>query len=176
MAIWQKLFSRVNWENEPSANTPINETNLNKSDYALDQIDDRVIELNNRTNSLEGYETRVSQLEQQALEHAGNAKTSEDNAKTSETNAKTSEDNALISQNLSENWAVGTPTGLREDEATNNSKYWAERASQSAETAGFMGFEIKEDGCLYMGRTPNIVDKVDFAIVNDSDLEVRIYA
>lgn len=31
--------SRINWENEPSIATPINETNLNKMDYALYSID-----------------------------------------------------------------------------------------------------------------------------------------
>lgn len=31
--------NRINWENEPSINTPINETNLNKMDYALYQHD-----------------------------------------------------------------------------------------------------------------------------------------
>ena len=40
-----KAFSRVNWRNLPNRTTPINETNLNKSDLALDTIDDRVISL-----------------------------------------------------------------------------------------------------------------------------------
>lgn len=31
--------TRINWENEPSINTPINETNLNKMDYALYEHD-----------------------------------------------------------------------------------------------------------------------------------------
>ena len=31
--------ARINWENEPSINTPINEVNLNKMDYALYSID-----------------------------------------------------------------------------------------------------------------------------------------
>lgn len=42
---WEKTFSRVRWENFPSVKTPIDETNLNKSDAALNVIDDRVIEL-----------------------------------------------------------------------------------------------------------------------------------
>ena len=36
---------RIVWENEPSAKTPINETNLNKMDYALNVIDERVVNL-----------------------------------------------------------------------------------------------------------------------------------
>lgn len=41
----QKVYSRINWENYPSENTPLNEGNLNRTDYALDEIDDRVIAL-----------------------------------------------------------------------------------------------------------------------------------
>lgn len=39
----QKTYQRINWENYPSDQTPINETNLNKIDVAVDEIDDRVI-------------------------------------------------------------------------------------------------------------------------------------
>lgn len=39
----QRVYAnRINWENEPSQNTPINENNLNKMDYALFTIDGRV--------------------------------------------------------------------------------------------------------------------------------------
>lgn len=41
----QKVYSRINWENYPSENTPLNESNLNRTDYAIDEIDDRVIAL-----------------------------------------------------------------------------------------------------------------------------------
>ena len=41
----QKTYERINWENFPSTDTPINETNLNAVDYAVDTIDDRVISL-----------------------------------------------------------------------------------------------------------------------------------
>lgn len=41
----QKTYSRINWENYPSEQTPINESNLNRMDYAVDEIDDRVISL-----------------------------------------------------------------------------------------------------------------------------------
>lgn len=39
----QKLYSRINWENEPSIETPLNEQNLNRMDAALDGVDNRVI-------------------------------------------------------------------------------------------------------------------------------------
>lgn len=41
----QKTYSRINWQNYPSEETPLNESNLNRMDYALDEIDDRVITL-----------------------------------------------------------------------------------------------------------------------------------
>lgn len=40
-----KLYSRINWENEPSVRSPLSESNLNKMDYALNEVDNRVINL-----------------------------------------------------------------------------------------------------------------------------------
>ena len=40
-----KVYTRINWENEPSFNTPINEENLNAMDVAINELDDRVVEL-----------------------------------------------------------------------------------------------------------------------------------
>lgn len=40
-----KTYGRINWENYPSDETPINESNLNKIDAATDEIDNRVITL-----------------------------------------------------------------------------------------------------------------------------------
>lgn len=41
----QKAYSRINWENYPSEATALNESNLNRMDYAIDEIDNRVITL-----------------------------------------------------------------------------------------------------------------------------------
>lgn len=41
----QKCYGRINWENYPSEETPINASNLNRIDYATDEIDNRVISL-----------------------------------------------------------------------------------------------------------------------------------
>ena len=40
-----KLYSRINWENEPSVRSPLSESNLNRMDYALNEVDNRVINL-----------------------------------------------------------------------------------------------------------------------------------
>lgn len=39
----QKIYSRINWENFPSEKTAVNESNLNKMDFAIDNLDDRVV-------------------------------------------------------------------------------------------------------------------------------------
>lgn len=39
----QKAHQNINWENTPSLETPLNETNLNLMDRSIDTIDDRVI-------------------------------------------------------------------------------------------------------------------------------------
>lgn len=41
----QKSYQRINWENYPSEETPLNASNLNRIDSATDTIDDRVIAL-----------------------------------------------------------------------------------------------------------------------------------
>lgn len=91
----QALYpNRIDWQNEPSKDTPLNANNLNKMDYALYQIDKRVLDL-------AGYQ-------ESAQTSANNAKTSENNAKISETNAKQSETNA---KKYMESAFSGTPDG-----------------------------------------------------------------
>lgn len=38
-----KIYQRIDWENYPSSATPLNEDNLNKMDYAIDKLDDRIV-------------------------------------------------------------------------------------------------------------------------------------
>lgn len=39
----QKIYSRIIWENLPSEKTAVNESNLNRMDLAIDNLDDRVV-------------------------------------------------------------------------------------------------------------------------------------
>lgn len=39
----QKIYSRIKWENLPSEKTAVNESNLNKMDLTVDNLDDRVV-------------------------------------------------------------------------------------------------------------------------------------
>ena len=41
----EKTYERINWEDHPSVDTPINETNLNKMDQAIDELDNRILGL-----------------------------------------------------------------------------------------------------------------------------------
>lgn len=84
----QALYpNRINWENTPSTNTALGANNLNKMDYALYQLDQRVL-------TLGGYQE--------------SAATSATNAKTSETNAKESE---LLAKEYADKAFSGTPEG-----------------------------------------------------------------
>lgn len=47
----QKTYSRINWKND--TDPPINEDNLNKMDYALNEVDTRVVELNSKMENLD---------------------------------------------------------------------------------------------------------------------------
>ncbi len=52
MSIWSKIYSKINWKDEPIEETPLSARNLNKIDSALDEIDKRVVEVNNRVETL----------------------------------------------------------------------------------------------------------------------------
>lgn len=39
----QKIYSRIDWENFPSEKTAVNESNLNRMDLAIDNLDDRLV-------------------------------------------------------------------------------------------------------------------------------------
>ena len=48
-----KLYSRIVWENFPSEKTALNESNLNRMDLAIDNIDNRVIEMDSTKVNVE---------------------------------------------------------------------------------------------------------------------------
>ncbi len=51
----------------------------------------------------------------------------------------------------------------------------ATRAEQAANANGYAGMAIDASGHLKLTRTANLAKKLDFAIVDDKNLEVRIY-
>ena len=50
-----------------------------------------------------------------------------------------------------------------------------ELARQAALSNGYMQMGVDENGHLMYTRTTNLKDKIDFAIVNDTNLEVQIH-
>lgn len=58
----QKAYSRINWENYPSEQTPINESNLNRMDSALNEVDDRVITLDTTKAAITDISTLVESV------------------------------------------------------------------------------------------------------------------
>lgn len=57
-----KTYGRINWENYPSDETPLNESNLNKIDVATDEIDNRVITLDTTKATREEVSTLVQDV------------------------------------------------------------------------------------------------------------------
>ena len=47
-----KLFDFFQWKNEPDTSTPLTAENLNKINNALDDIDDRVIEIRSHVGQI----------------------------------------------------------------------------------------------------------------------------
>lgn len=59
----QKIYSRINWENFPSEKTAVNESNLNRMDLAIDNLDDRVVAMDASKVDL----TKANELVQEIL-------------------------------------------------------------------------------------------------------------
>ena len=59
----QKIYSRINWENFPSEKTAVNESNLNKMDLAIDNLDNRVVAMDASKVDL----TRANELVEEIL-------------------------------------------------------------------------------------------------------------
>lgn len=81
----QKAYSRIDWENYPSDKTPLNETNLNKMDAAIDELDNRIVEMN----------LTMQEPVTKSAASAAAAKESEEAAAESESAAKASEETCL---------------------------------------------------------------------------------
>jgi hypothetical protein len=58
-----KAYGRIDWQNYPSDETPINESNLNKIDTATDEIDNRVITLDTTKATKAEVSTLVQDVE-----------------------------------------------------------------------------------------------------------------
>jgi hypothetical protein len=85
----QKAYNRIKWANHPSEETPLNESNLNKMDAAIDELDNRIIEMN---MTMQGPVTQSAANAAAAQGSAEVAAECESAAKASANNAKASEE------------------------------------------------------------------------------------
>lgn len=69
MAVWNKVYAKVNWQNKPSRLTPLGRSKLQIHDDALDIIDDRVIQLNE--NKIDKYTYISSPIDLDTLLESG---------------------------------------------------------------------------------------------------------
>lgn len=97
----QKIYERIDWKNYPSQDTPLNEDNLNKMDFAINEIDKRVVELY-------GYE---------------------EVAKNYANKAATGATNSEYQAQISKSYATGD-SGIRSGEQTSNAQYFMEQTQK----------------------------------------------
>lgn len=59
---WKKVFQRINWRNRPNTATPLNATNMNVGDAAMDTMDDRIIQLDTLKADMQVVNGMVSDI------------------------------------------------------------------------------------------------------------------
>ena len=119
--------NRVSAENKRQTDTAdaIKKANeaTSKTNAAIDKANDFIFRADGALNT-------INQKAQEVQTNANNAKTSETNAKVSETASATSEKNAANSALESKSYAVGTNNSFRENDSTDNSKYYSEKSRE----------------------------------------------
>lgn len=119
--------NRVSAENKRQIDTAdaIKKANeaTSKTNAAIDKANDFIFRADGALNT-------INQKAQEVQTNANNAKTSETNAKASETASATSEKNAANSALESKSYAVGTNNSFRENDSTDNSKYYSEKSRE----------------------------------------------
>lgn len=152
-------------------NAKISETNAKTSETnaKLSEDNAKISETNaltsadrastSETNALVS-ETNAKKSESNASISEKNAKASETASKTSETNAKSSEEEAKNSADLSKSYAVGTDNAVRENDSTDNSKYYSEVAKSLHEESATLLEEAKNT----LEETNQKITKTKFSV------------
>ena len=122
-----KLYDRIYWHNNT---TPaLNESNLNSMSKALDDIDDRVIQI---ADDIVDDIADIHQWHDETYQYKQDAEQSASDAQGYASSASTSSQSADDSAEDSEAWAVGKRDGtdVPSSDPTyhNNSKYYAEQS------------------------------------------------
>lgn len=156
-----KLYTRIDFENDT---TPaLNETNLNLISKAVDDIDDRVIDLSGEIMMADTYATN-------AATSATNAATSESNASGYADDASDSADEAEASALVSEGYSSGTQNGAAVSSGSpyyqNNSKYYMEQAAA-------MSSEVSWADIAQVGAVNLLPDEATTQVINDVTFTVN---
>ena len=120
----------------------------------------------------EAYETWLEILQTMTAETAANAQTATEAAESASADAGTAASAAAIAV---ENATSASESASAAHTAETNAEEWAELAQQVATNNGYAQMHIDDNGTLYLARTTNIVDKLDFDLTSDGELEVLIY-
>ena len=123
-------------------------------------------------NAPEAYETWLEILQAMTAETAANAQTATEAAESASADADTATSAAT---RAAESAASASASASVAQTAEGNAEGWAELAQQVATDNGYAQMYIDDDGTLYLTRTTNIVDKLDFNLTSDGELEVLIY-
>lgn len=107
------------------------ESTLNKTDLVDNMLESSSKILDDTTTA---YDNAVKSLEK-AQDAIDTAESINSTAQESAENAKQSEENSLLYSNLSKSYAVGTNDESRENDSTDNAKYYKEQAESSSASA-----------------------------------------
>ena len=125
------------------------------------------------------YESWLEVLQELTAETAANAESARQSAASAGQSASDAEQSKQAAQGYADDAsASATAANTSATEAhtsETNAEGWAELAQQVATDNGYAQMYIDDYGTLYLARTTNIVDKLDFILTNDGELEVLIY-
>lgn len=123
--------NRVSAENKRQIDTAdaIKKANeaTSKTNAAIDKANDFIFRADGALNT-------INQKAQEVQTNANNAKSSETKAKASETASAKSEKNAANSALESKSYAIGTNNSFRNNDSTDNSKYYSEKSREYSNT------------------------------------------
>lgn len=127
----------------------------------------------------EPYELWLEVLQDLTAETAANAESARQSAASAGQSASDAEQSMQEAQghadDASASAAAADTSATAAQTAETNAEGWAELAQQVATNNGYAQMYIDDNGTLYLTRTANIVDKVDFTLTSDGELEVLIY-
>lgn len=150
---------------------------------AANPLTEAAYESSDEYNTFAGYIAQAKDAAVSADKSAGAAGDSAEAAKEAENQAKQAlaeteaakKSAASSAKKAAEGARAAGDSALAAAKSEQNAEQSYNLAKQVAVANGFAALDINEDGHLILARTENIRSKIDFAIRNGENLEVRIY-